>query len=295
MTFYSFVDEDRLHTINYSQLKLLSTMSSITVIEILPVLYAFDKDFVAFKSKFDSVVEELDINSSDYEFRRSARERYENRSRYWGFLRLDLLKVWADPKFAERFCYAGKIYRYRYIQKTHKKCRNGQCYPYHGATIPDLFIRKHITLRYNEQFPKSEITAELLSPEECAKFYRETPVMQKRILQLSDDYSDTYNPEKGFTVRIRVVEQEFRYDRSARHSYYSPFNFKEWDPLTKKSTVRGQCADTSTSYSGEYGRGGWRFGGLSAGDIRSFAKMNGYKGEGKQYGHYAEWILHELI
>jgi hypothetical protein len=84
---------------------------------------------VDYKTKFDNVVEELEIDVYDYEFRRSMREQNERRSRKYLFLRLELFEYLKRYRSKYNYddkdlVYKGKIYRTMYCRRLNDKVNN---------------------------------------------------------------------------------------------------------------------------------------------------------------------------
>lgn len=105
-------------------------------------------------------------------------------------------------------------------------------------------------------------------------------------------------------IKIRVVIGTMNYNGGSSF-YYHPRNLKRWDKVTKKTSNAGLKADTTYSWSNEYGRGGWSFGGITIDTLEHLYRVNnGLKpnatkdATGKKitlkYGDYAEWYLHKL-
>jgi hypothetical protein len=82
-----------------------------------------------FKLKFDKIIEELEIDVYDYEFRRSLREQNERRSRKYLFLRLELFEYLKRYKSKYNYddkelIYNGKIYKTMYCRRLNDKVKN---------------------------------------------------------------------------------------------------------------------------------------------------------------------------
>jgi hypothetical protein len=87
--------------------------------------------------------------------------------------------------------------------------------------------------------------------------------------------------------------------------YYHATNLKRWDKVTKKTSNAGLKADTTYSWSDDYSRGGWTFGGITVDTLEYLYRVNnGLKSNATKdasgnkitlkYGDYAEWYLHKL-
>lgn len=280
-------------------------MSSVSVLEILPVAIAYNPDFVAFKKKFDDVIEEIEIDACDYEFRRSTRERYEKKSRKMGFLILDLKDY--IKKYMNNYgdiVFKGNVYKYQYIRKTNTRVKNYYkdlgCYRnIYKLILQDKYATNYFIKLYNLK-KKTELTE--LEPNMDYNFIYEflnledSKEVKKMMIDYLDATSDKYDEQEGFVLRVKYLYKKLDYKGIMRR-YWSPSNLKYWNKTTMVVSSKGLKADTTWSYSDKNYRGGWRFGGITAVDLEHFCKKNGFKTEkGKkyQYGDYANWFLHIL-
>jgi hypothetical protein len=284
-----------------------------SVVDVLPVALAFNPNFVAFKAKFDDVIEEIEIDAGDYEFRRSKKEQYQKRHRRYGFLKLDLLNYikrfqskynWEDKEII----YKGRVYKDVYLRRLNDKVmsyypsvkQGSYCNRNGRMVLADPNAKKYFINKYNIKNKENQITE--LSPEMDEQFitkfiydYREYGG-GFRFEEWRKEVSEKYNEEAGFVVKVRMVYKTLDYNGLMRR-YWSPSNLKYWDKNNMKTSNRGLKADTTWSYSNKDYRGGWTFGGITANDIENFCVRNGFKKEkGKkyQYGDYANWFLHIL-
>jgi len=99
----------------------------------------------------------------------------------------------------------------------------------------------------------------------------------------------------------RVILRTLNY-RNTPYKYDSVFNYKNWDKITKKTSLKGLKANTYHTWTepkreGEEGRartGGWTFDGFCAYNIELNAIENGFqkvKGKKYNYGHFAEFLM----
>jgi hypothetical protein len=118
-------------------------------------------------------------------------------------------------------------------------------------------------------------------------------ILHDRMYKDVADYRHTPSYLHGYIKRVRYVIGNMKYNTSNFH-YLSVLNLKHYDPKTKKTSNKGLKADTTYSWSDDYNRGGWVFGGLKAGSLENICELNGFKKEkGKkyQYGDFAEWYM----
>jgi len=112
---------------------------------------------------------------------------------------------------------------------------------------------------------------------------------------------------KTRVVRIRVVDSNIDYQATVQ-SFYNARNLKYWDKTTGKTNNKGLKATHYRTYHYDTDRPcGWKFGGITADDMKEFCRTNGYKtGTVKDvktftklykthtYGDMANWILKTL-
>jgi hypothetical protein len=240
-----------------------------------------------FKTMFDFVIQEMEIDFSDYEYRRNLRENYEKRSRKWGFIMLELKQHFIkNPKLT------GNVYEYRYIHHLHDKHIIEKEW---RAKWKDPYVLIQLTRIYN-MFKKNEEDKKImLTPDDSQKEYSNL----KKIYDMDDvdvdkTYFSNYNKENGITIKIRQRIKTLDYKASIIFDY-SAINLKRWNKITKKTTNKGCVAVSAWSWTD---RKGWTLDGFTAPDLKWFVKQNGFKEEkGKkyQYGDYAEWLLHTLV
>jgi hypothetical protein len=104
-----------------------------------------------------------------------------------------------------------------------------------------------------------------------------------------------------FSHSRRVVRRTLNYENTP-FKYESVLNYKKWDKITKKTSLKGLKANTTWTWTepkrdGEEGRartGGWTFGGFCANSIEYNAVENGFKkkkGQKYNYGDFAEFLM----
>jgi hypothetical protein len=106
-------------------------------------------------------------------------------------------------------------------------------------------------------------------------------------------YKNTPSHLHQYIKRVKYVIGTMKYNTS-KFDYFSVLNIKHYDPKTKKTSNKGLKAYTTYSWSDNYNRGGWTFGGLKACSLENICIANGFKKEkGKkyQYGDFAEWYM----
>lgn len=283
-------------------------MSSVSILEILPVAIAYNPDFVAFKKKFDDVIEEIEIDACDYEFRRSTRELYEKKSRKMGFLMLELRDYLKKYKNTYgNIVFTGNIYEYCYIRKTNDKAK--KYYKDVGSYyIGKLILKENYSIKYfinlyNLRKEKENKITELephMDENFIDEYFRNGVGVKDKSNMISylNDYYDKYNEELGYVIRKKYIHKTLDY-KGYVSGYYNPRNLKYWDKTSMITSNKGLKAISIWTYADKNYkcRGNWRFGGITAGDLEIFCKINGFKKEkGKkyQYGDYANWFLHIL-
>ena len=271
------------------------------------------------KEKFYYVLQELEINASDYEFRRSIKERYMGRSRWFGFLKLDLLNYIKrfQNKYDladKRLTYTGNVYKTFYWRRLNKEIKNyynisqKNCYsPYSRdgrMILADSDATKYFIYKYNQKEKQkekdfvelTELTPEM-NDEWISKYLLNYNPKGKGIgfYDWQNETSLEYDKDNGFVIPVRKAYKKLDYKGEMR-KLWSPLNLKYWDKNTMKTSNKGLKADTTWSYVSD-NKCGWTFGGIKAYDLEWFCLKNGFKKEkGKkyQYGDYANWFLHIL-
>jgi hypothetical protein len=268
------------------------------------------EDQILFKEKFFYVLQELEIDASDYEYRRAKREQYEKKHRQYGFLRLELLNYIKSKiplyKKENEPRYTGNVYGYEYIRKTNPKCKyynkilDSNLYSQINAMLilADKDAKCDFIKKYNA-FHKCLIPITELEPYMNAEFIRDfirNPQVKYRFDDWRKETSD-YKDIQGFDVKIKKIVKKLDYSQSYQ-SYFSISNLKYWNKHTHKTSNKGLTAFNMWSYENEnHRRAGWSFGGIKVGCLEDLCINNGFKkekGTKYQYGDYAEWYLHIL-
>jgi len=165
--------------------------------------------------------------------------------------------------------------------------------------IVSYFIKTCIKDIYDWDYDYSDITIHKIK--QILKYkINSTETYNERVYKkLNEKYNninDIHSSIKDYLIKIRIKIGSMDLKKTQRH-YYSPLNLKYWDKTTLKTSNKGLKADTTYSWSDEYSRGGWTFGGITSNDLEKCCVYNGFIKEKKkkyQYGDYANWYLYKL-
>lgn len=226
--------------------------------------------------------------------------------------------------------YDGKMYDYKYVLPSHRRVKyyfdkpdtklksimlfENSIFDYIKHPVVKYSIHSTIKDIYGWDTNKTDETTikEIKDILKTKKQYTNT--YYREILN-DKLYKDKYNPKnvpdyiKPYLIKMRFETGKMDLTKTPR-TYYNPKNLKYWDKTTMKTSNKGLKADTTYSWSDEYHRGGWTFGGITADDLERICVLNGFKIEkeiktknGKekekdkkyQYGDFANWFLHKLL
>jgi hypothetical protein len=203
--------------------------------------------------------------------------------------------------------YGGKMYETRWVYPFHKKVQwyykgimnwewQGSGEFINRMDLPEFqeaFKSFLNSIYYNNKDPEPEEIKTIIK-----KWYGDVKFADVRNTQFYKKFSCKL-------FKMRVVIGTMNYTTPA-NQYYHPTNLKRWDKVTKKTSNAGLKADTTYSWSDEFSRGGWTFGGITIADLeRLYRVNNGLKPNATKdasgnkitlkYGDYAEWYLHKLV
>jgi len=145
---------------------------------------------------------------------------------------------------------------------------------------------------------KEILTQHIGYSKETSKYFDYTYQEQvyKTLNEKYNNINDIHPSIKDYLIKIKCKVGSMDLTKTQRH-YFNPLNLKFWDKTTLKTSNKGLKADTTYSWTEEWGRGGWKFGGITADELEHICIINGFKKEKKkkyQYGDYANWYLHNL-
>jgi len=266
---------------------------------------------------FLNCLEELEINSYDYNFRQGIKGWNK---KYHRFLMLDL-KAYMVKRFqGKEPHYSGNVYKvmwfspvnfskfpnyYHYSEKINYGEKKGEFQIKLINSYTDDWI-KYQHIPQIQEYYKTKTGQDNPTEKEYKDWGRIKPsgkVVSQNNFQImfASFNGEHYEKSEKYCCSRRVVRRTLNY-QNVPFKYDSVLNYKNWDKITKKTSLKGLKANTSQTWTepkryGEDGRartGGWTFGGFCAVSIENNAVTNGFKkvkGETYYYGHFAEFLM----
>jgi hypothetical protein len=218
--------------------------------------------------------------------------------------------------------YKGQMYNYQYVLPTYQKIKwyfkkpdytkpdyqffENDIITYIKNPIVSYVVKTNINdvLKWDNDYSENAIN-------EIKKILKQKPKYSNQTYQeivfkkLNEKFNLTHKGSlKPYLIKIKLSIGSMDLTKTQRN-YYNPLNLKYWDKTTFKTSNKGLKADTTYSWSDDYHRGGWKFGGITADDLELICLRNGFKvdkemrkGKEKdkkyQYGEFANWYLHTL-
>lgn len=275
----------------------------------------------------------------DYYLRRKVIEEFKSKQvksvNWFNIVLIELkrkliLKRYSYSGLSDTPKYDGKMYKYDYVMPSHKKIRyyfdnpetNKKAYTLFDNMIIEYI--KHPVISYCIKTTISDIynwdindlsdttinqIKDILKTKKkwTDKTYKE--ILCNKLYKEKYNIKDVPDYMKSRLIKIRFEIGKMDLKQSPVY-YYNPKNLKYWDKKTMKTSNKGLKADTTYSWSDDYSRGGWTFGGISADDLERICVINGFKIEKEiriknekeklknkkyKYGEFANWFLHTLI
>jgi hypothetical protein len=267
------------------------------------------------KISHKNVIEELEIDLGDMEFRKNIRKR--NNKYYHPFVMIELRKYIQIKKGL--FCNKGKYYNvynepqyngktcvYKYLSLYHKKFKGNFCYTYEEPTFE--FIKNDITVKkwFFETFYKKEefyenslnkdwnknnwdnkMKNEFSFEDENTKKYNTLPTLIKGYNFWNKCRNTYYKSKKETTlktIRVKVCIKTLDYTKIL-YPDLNIFNFKGWNKETKQTSNKG-CIKISSGWTYTNNEGNivekYELGGLKTETLKKWALDNGFKEEREQ-------------
>jgi hypothetical protein len=218
--------------------------------------------------------------------------------------------------------YKGKMFEYQYVLPTYQKVKwyfkkpdykspdyqffENDIIEYIKNPIISYVVKTSIkdVLKWDNDYSENSIN-EIKKILKQKQQYSNQTYQQIVFKKLNEKFNLKYTGSlKPYLIKIKFSIGSMDLTKTQRN-YYNPLNLKYWDKTTFKTSNKGLKADTTYSWSDDYSRGGWKFGGITADDLELICLKNGFKVEkemrkGKekdkkyQYGEFANWYLHIL-
>ena len=241
------------------------------------------------RTQFINVIEELEIEMGDIQFRRNIKGMNKY---YLPFVLLELNEFMKIKKglfiqcfsFLNEPLYAGNIYEYIYVSKYNKNIKGSDKYEYPSFHLikNDKVVKEWFETIFKVSFEEYNWNNYTHC---CISGHLDWEKFRCLEYPTPNYYIKTY--------KVRKIIIRFNY-KSTPIDYFSVLNFKHWDSETKKTSNKGLGRkDIRNVIIKNVDCNKWS-GYISIDDIKKLAENNGFNPIKKHkyyYGHYAEFLL----